>query len=413
MKLTWVNFLHVYQPPDWDPKIIRKVSRESYEPLFAFLHSHPSVRITLNMSGVLLEQLLRHNITEPLDALRALVRKGQVELVGTAKFHPLAPLLPFQHVERQIRQHADLLREYIGIRLPLAGFFPPEMAVTPEFLLHIAKFGFSWVILDDFLIPNGQSVHPGEGAVLEKTNLRLVFRSHIISDYFGFFVSSQEPIAHFHKLVEKETKQSSVVITAMDGENLGHHRPDSLLMWSRLVTNPDIEAITVSELLERQRGLKEITPASGSWSTLPDDLHHNIPFPLWKDPENPIHAMQWRLTETILGVIERVAPDDLQALETVDRALVSDQYWWASARPWWDRDLVIRLADRLADSVATLTLTEVEQELIRETVKEIHATANEWQEKGIAEKRRAAFLAKESGVRYFGGERVSETWTTY
>lgn len=410
MNLTWINFFHIYQPPDWDPRVIQKVSRQCYEPLFQFLQTHPNIRITLNMTGSLLEQLLRHNITAPLAALSPLVRNGQVELVATTKFHPLAPLLPFSHVARQIAQQTSLVREYFGMRLPLVGFYPPEMAVTPEFLKKIADLGFTWTITDDFLLPKGETLRPDEAAVLKKTNMRLIFRSHVLSDYLGFFGEPGETPEHLQHVLEKETGQSSILLTAMDGENLGHHRPETLPMWEKLVTTPGVSCITVSEFLTQQHGMRELIPQSGTWSTMPGDLEHNIPFPLWKDPENPIHTLQWRLTETVLDVMERLAPKDLSAFEVVDRALISDQYWWASARPWWDRDLVIRLADRLADSTAQKDRTESEDALIRETVKEIHVAANEWQEKGIAEKRRADFLAKQAGVRYFGGERISDTW---
>lgn len=410
MKLTWANFFHIYQPPDWDPKIIRKVSHESYEPLFAFLVEHPELRITLNMTGSLLVQLLQHNITRPLALLKRLLMRDQIELTCTPKYHPLSPLLPFHHVVRQIRAQADFLREYFNINLPLAGFYPPEMAVNPEFLTRIAGEGFAWTITDDFLLPKNQTLRPQDGAVLTHTNMRLVFRNHILSDYLGFFGEPGETHTHFQNLIEKETGQETMIITAMDGENLGHHRPESLPMWKDMATQKDMELITVSELIKRQRGLTELVPISGSWSTLPEDLERDIAFPLWKDPENPIHMLQWRLTEAVLGVADRCSEHDYATLDAIDRAVISDQYWWASAKPWWDRDLVIRLADRLADSVTHLELNEAEREEIRETVREIHRTANDWQEKGIAKKRRSDFLAKEGGVRYFGGERITDAW---
>ncbi|MFA6511776.1 MAG: hypothetical protein WCV86_01450 [Patescibacteria group bacterium] len=410
MKLTWANFFHIYQPPDWDPKIIRKVSRESYEPFFAFLIENDHVRVTLNMTGSLLVQLLQHNITEPLGLLKRLLMRGQIQITGTPKYHPLAPLLPFHHVRRQITQHHDLLREYFNMQLPLAGFYPPEMAISPDLLTHIAREGFTWVITDDFLIPKGQTLRPQDGAIFEHTNLRIVFRNHVVSDYLGFFGKPGETGKHLQEVITKETGQDTLILTAMDGENLGHHRPESLPMWKTLVSDQGIETITVSEYLERQQSVTELIPASGSWSTLPEDIERHIAFPLWKDPENPIHMLQWRLTDAVLAVADRCAENDHATFDAIDRAVISDQYWWASAKPWWDRDLVIRLADRMADSVERLDLNAAEREEIRETVREIHSMANEWQEKGIAQKHRAAFLAKESGVRYFGGERITNTW---
>lgn len=408
MKLLWANFFHIYQPPDWDPNIIRRVARESYVPLLTFLRENPRVRLTLNVTGSLLEQLYAHGMTEPIEHLKELVRRGQVELTMTPKYHPLSPLLPFPHVARQIEAQQQLMAETFGSLRPV-GFYPPEMAVTREFLRAVAGAGYRWVISDDFLLPKGFSLTPEQGAVFAGTNLRLVFRNHTLSDYLGFFAEPGEKLAHFKELIVKETGQERTILTGMDGENLGHHRPESLPMWKALVMEKGVNAVTVSEFLEGQTGIQELVPRSGSWSTLPEHLDQGIPFPLWKDPENPIHTLQWRLTETVLNIAERI-PYDGGALERIDRALVSDQYWWASAAPWWDRDIVVRLTDRLGDAVRGLELTGAEQKEIRRTVQAIHETADRWQEEGTAERRRKAFLAKEGGVRYFGGERISDTW---
>lgn len=58
--MIWANFFHIYQPPHWPKTIIAKVARESYRPLLKILNRHPHLKITLNISGSLTEQLARN-----------------------------------------------------------------------------------------------------------------------------------------------------------------------------------------------------------------------------------------------------------------------------------------------------------------------------------------------------------------
>ena len=49
-----------------DVKIIKKVARESYIPLFRILKKHAQIKVTLNINGSLTKQLAEHKLNEIL-----------------------------------------------------------------------------------------------------------------------------------------------------------------------------------------------------------------------------------------------------------------------------------------------------------------------------------------------------------
>jgi len=128
-KLYWVNFLHFYQPPFLSPALLKIIIKESYEFILKHLEKYPNRKLTLNISGSLTEHLKKED-QSVLNRLKKLVVDGQVELVSSAKYHPILPLLPLMEVKRQIKLHDDINRAVFGAAYQPTGFYLPEMAYS-------------------------------------------------------------------------------------------------------------------------------------------------------------------------------------------------------------------------------------------------------------------------------------------
>jgi hypothetical protein len=127
-----------------------------------------------------------------------------------------------------------------------------------------------------------------------------------------------------------------------------------------------------------------------------------MPYPQWDDPQNQIHALQWRLARLCMQAAERAertAPEraDTLALRAgVDEGLHSCQFWWASCRPWWDVGMIAAGAERLAGAVVA-GATLVDPELLaqaRALAQEIVATARRWHDSGEARARKQQYRAR-------------------
>ena len=96
--MYWANFLHIYQPPTQKPYWIDRITNESYRKIFRLLLEKPNAKITVNINGVLLELFEKHGHRDVIDMIEKLLSRGQLELTGSAKYHPLLPFLPWKLV---------------------------------------------------------------------------------------------------------------------------------------------------------------------------------------------------------------------------------------------------------------------------------------------------------------------------
>lgn len=404
--MIWANLLHVYQPPHWDARVIDRVVRESYRPILAILDRNPRVRITLNMNGSLTEQLIRLGYTDIITAIRTLAERGQIEFTGSAKYHPLLPLLPLEEIRRQIRLNTETNRSIFGPAYEPRGFFPPEMAANLELIGLLHELGYQWVALDEIA-----SVDPTDGSAvvsISPFSFLGILRDRTMSDFLSFIAPPDAPDQFFAKL---SPKPDTALVTAFDGENLGHHRPGTDRLWERLVTDPRVTTVTFSEYVERSTRERIIDLRPSSWSTRLEDLKRNVPYPLWNDPSNAIHVLQWSLTDVVIDAVmeseQRGDPGHERARLLIDEAIASDQYWWASATPWWSVEIITASADRFRAVLNSLTsLSAARHQEADRLVAEISHVAHHWQDSGIALQRRNEYFKATATVKYLGGERI-------
>src|SRR3972149_1379683 len=106
--MYWASFLHIYQPPTQTEEVTRKVTDECYRKLVDLLLRHPDARVTLNINACLTEQLDRYGLHDVIDGRRALAERGQIELTGSAMYHPILPLIPAGEMRRQIEMNTEV-----------------------------------------------------------------------------------------------------------------------------------------------------------------------------------------------------------------------------------------------------------------------------------------------------------------
>ena len=406
--MRWVNFFHIYQPPDWNEVIIRRAANESYLPLINILRQHPAVRITLNVAGALIEQLVALGLNEVVTGIRHLVERGQIELVGSAKYHPILPLLPPDEMIRQIELQDEICRQVFGRAYAPAGFFAPEMAYSGELEQILVDRGYRWIILDEICAPRPLGQLTFDNRYRSRGGLQVAFRNRAMSDYLSFAASIDQPEKAV-AVLQQDQRHAGYLVTAMDGENLGHHRVGVDRLWEMLVTWPDVEALTITDYLAALTKEETIDLRPGNWSSQPGDLVQGVPFGLWNHPQNPIHQLQWRLTRLVIEAIHGAGEDPTisVARRLLDQALTSDKYWWASASPWWNVTIIIRETQRLVDVLATLTNVPPRiKNSAERLMQQVASTTELWEKTGLAKQRQATYLKDTGEIKYMGGQRV-------
>jgi alpha-amylase/alpha-mannosidase (GH57 family) len=254
-----------------------------------------------------------------LPAYRAAAASGSVELSATPYYHPILPLLcdtdagrvsspglplPSERfrrpndAEEQIRRALDSHQRTFGER-PV-GMWPSEGSVSDEAIGIAAQLGVQWVATDEGVL--GRSIdhemYRDREGFLDRSNaeklynihrwerdglaMNMVFRDHRLSDLVGFVYAgmrASDAAEHLLNNIKRaaapviESGRDAVLSIILDGENAWESferngRDFLRQFYDKLQREPQIEPITISEAIERQKPasfgkLRGLVP--GSW----------------------------------------------------------------------------------------------------------------------------------------------------
>ncbi len=138
--------LHNHQPVGNFGWVIEDVYEHAYSPMLCALERHPGIRLGLHYTGPLL-QWMAANRPEAIAQIRALVERGQVEIVGGGFYEPILVTLPDRDRHGQLVRMRDELEAMFGRRPD--GAWLAERVWEPSLAYDLAAAGYSWTVLDD------------------------------------------------------------------------------------------------------------------------------------------------------------------------------------------------------------------------------------------------------------------------
>ncbi len=384
--MIWTNFLHIYQPPTQKEYWVKKIANESYRKLIKGFKKNPQAKVTLNINAVLTELFDKYGCQDVIAGIKKLAEKGQIELTASAKYHPFLPLMPKEEIIRQVELNTKTNRKYYGKAFNPTGFFPPEMAYNKKVGDTVAQLGYKWLILDELAF----------SGKLKEIDWSSIYTLQNKKDFFVFFreretsfriLSAQVGMSIFSgdmllQLLGDRVKKNEYLITAMDGETFGHHRPGLEDLLFDLYNTKELEPATISELPGLFKKRKTVNPRPSSWALMMKDIERNTPFSRWKDKNNKIHRMQWQLTNLALQSVKKTKNTTKKVRADLDSALHSDQYWWASATPWWSIEMIEAGARDLRNVVLESSLSRSDKETAADLYNKIIFTSFDWQRSG-------------------------------
>ncbi len=118
----------------------------AYRPFLDALADHAGVRLSMHWSGSLLEWLESHD-PRLLDALGALVARGQVELLSGAFYEPILAVIPPWDQQGQLERMAAYLKARFGVTP--RGAWLAERVWEPDLPDALARAGIEYTLLDD------------------------------------------------------------------------------------------------------------------------------------------------------------------------------------------------------------------------------------------------------------------------
>ena len=187
------------------------------------LDEHENVKISLNINAILIEMLEEFDLCDTIELLKNLVFDNKIEIVGTAKFHPIIPLIPQNEAEHQIKINEKTIKKVFQ-QWERLGFFPPEMSINSKVAKFIRALGYKWVIMSGIACPIDW---PYDQIYTSPNGLMLFFRDDILSNKISFNdITAKEFVEQLETDFTRrkhEKGEDIYIITAMDSETFGHH----------------------------------------------------------------------------------------------------------------------------------------------------------------------------------------------
>jgi len=364
MKITWINFLHFYQPPTADNEVVIEAVEKSYNRIISALNRNPSIKFTINIAGCLLEKLADLGYTNLLNNINNLISKKQIELTGSAAFHPILALLPDKEIYRQIEINEQILKKYFGKNFKCKGFFIPEAAYSPRVAKIIKKRNYNWLILDEVSLAGKLNQADLSTLYIDKnSNLKIIFRERKFSkNYVPATIS---------ELIKKQ--QNKTIITATDAELYGLRHNDFTAKFEKLLKQQEVATMTISQYLNTLKNKKIISPVNSSWESVEKELKKGLPYQLWFDQKNNIQIKLWELADLAIVINNKYKndPNFFWSRQHLDNGLASCTFWWASGRDFklfssisWNPDEIEKGVNELIRSIRAISDIKTRQEKI-------------------------------------------------
>lgn len=138
--------VHNHQPiGNWD-WVIEDSYQHSYLPFVDVLERHPGVHVTFHYAGHLLAWLAEHH-PEFVARLKAMVERGQIELVTGGYYEPILAAIPDADKIGQIRKHSSQIQDHVGTE-PVGAWLTGRVW-EPYLAKPLAEAGVKYTILDD------------------------------------------------------------------------------------------------------------------------------------------------------------------------------------------------------------------------------------------------------------------------
>lgn len=351
--MLWINFLHFYQPVNTDAHIIKEATEMSYNRVIKALEENPNIKFTININGSLILRWEELGYTNLIKRINKLIKREQIDLTGTACYHPLLPLIPEKEVAQQIKENEKLLKKHFGDYFRARGFFLPEMAYSKSVAKIIKRSGYEWIILDEIAHNSELGKTETDCVYYDKsTELNIVYRSR---KYSSSFVP---------ETIKKNLNKNITIVSATDGELYGLRHIDHTGEFEKLLQTKELKTLSVSSFIKQAKTIKDTNPVNCSWDSTPEELRQNIPYALWDDPKNKIQAKLWTLANLAYKTAEKYSNDENHywARWHLVRGLASCTFWWASGKDFsnifgphaWNPDEIERGMNEFVRSIRAI-----------------------------------------------------------
>lgn len=268
--------------------ILEKVAAKSYLPTNAVLQQlldeNPGFKLSLSMSGTVLEQLEQW-APEVLASFQRLVATGRVEIVAETYHHSLAFFYSLPEFELQVEQHAQIIQRLFGVE-PTA-FRNTELAYNNDVAYWADKKGYQAIITEGWEPVLGWRSPNFVYRPSYTDQIKLLMKNYKLSDDIAFRFSNSDwegwPLTAEKYLdwIRAVPPEQPLINLFMDYETFGEHQWDHTGIFDFLrsfpaqflASSPDHNFMTISEAARELESADFVdVPHTITWADTDRDL---------------------------------------------------------------------------------------------------------------------------------------------
>ncbi len=217
--INTVFAVHNHQPIGNFEKVFEEAFQHSYKPFLEVFDKHPNLKITQHWTGTLLEWLVAKK-PELIELMKAMVKRGQLELLTGAYYEAILAIIPEPDRIGQIRKLSNYIHKIFDYEP--RGMWLAERVWEQPLVASLAKAGVEFVAVDDTHFRHvglhdeallGNYITEEQGYTVKVLPIDKMLR------YTVPFRPLEETLHYFQNVASQSAAR--VVINADDGEKFG------------------------------------------------------------------------------------------------------------------------------------------------------------------------------------------------
>lgn len=339
---------HDYFSANWDDResnerILQKVSEKSYLPtnnyLLELLNDHPEFKLSLSMSGVLIEQLEAW-APDALKSFQKLVDTGRVEIVAETYHHSLAFFYSRREFETQVAMHQEIVKRVFN-QTPTT-FRNTELAYNNQLAEWAENAGYKTIITEGWDPILGWRSPNYVYRPVNTSKIKLLLKNYRLSDDIAFRFGDQNwsewPLTadKFSHWLSEDSDATNFNLF-MDYETFGEHQ------WSESGIFQFLSALPKQWLKTRGHHFMTLSEASDKIDSVGEiDIKNTV---TWADTERDLSAwlgnsMQRQSIEALYGLEEPLLSlNDWSLIEDWRKLQTSDHFYYMCVKWFNDGDI--------------------------------------------------------------------------
>jgi alpha-amylase len=324
-------------------RIIHKVAEKSYLPtnrrLLQLLQNHPEFRLSLSITGTVIEQLERW-APHVLQSFKDLTDTGRVEIVAETYHHSLAFFYARDEFEAQVQMHKEKVRQVFG-QTPQV-FRNTELAYNNDLAYWADKAGYKGILAEGWDKVLGWRSSNFMYRPAHTENIRLLMKNYRLSDDIAFRFGDRE-WSGWPLTADKfagwlnDSQDAQVYNLFMDYETFGEHQWEASGIFDFLEHLPQEwlktagnSFATVSEAIEAFDPVDYVdVPDTITWADTERDLSAWLGNGMQGNAINILYDLKDAILET----------GNLALIEDWRRMQTSDHFYYMCTKWFNDGDI--------------------------------------------------------------------------